>query len=246
MNMFTKEPMVKISNQVHTTTDYFLFKPIDGNRELNMLHFNRLKKSIEENYLFTVIIVNEKKEIIDGQHRYQCCKELGLPINYIVCEGYGLNEVHVLNQNSKTWNADDYLDGYCKLGYSHYIEYAKFKAKFGFGHNQCMLLLGGNDSGHDIKEFYNGKFKVKDYNKALEKASKITMIGKYYEGYTRATFVRAMNKIITKPNFDFTQFLQKLKIQPTALQDCNSIEQYIILIEEIYNYKSREKTNLRY
>ena len=83
--------MVKYSNQVHKTTDYFLFKPIDGNRNKNLLHINRLKKSISENYLFTVIIVNENYEIIDGQHRFECIKELELPLYYITCKGYGLN-----------------------------------------------------------------------------------------------------------------------------------------------------------
>lgn len=115
MSNLKNEPMVKHSNQVHTTTDYFLFKPIEGNRNKNLLHINRLKKSMAETYLFTVIIVNEKYEIIDGQHRFECVKELKLPMHYIVCKGYGLNEVHVLNQNSKTWNADDYLTGYCNL-----------------------------------------------------------------------------------------------------------------------------------
>ena len=246
MNNLNTEPMVKHSNQVHTTTDYFLFKPIEGNRNKNLLHINRLKKSMSSNYLFTVIIVNEKYEIIDGQHRFDVIEELKLPLNYVICNGYGLKEVHVLNQNSKTWNADDYLQGYCKLGYEHYIEYLKFKNKFCFGHNECMLLLGGSDSGHNIKEFYNGNFKVKDYNKAYEKASKILMISKYYDGYKRASFVRTMNSILDKPQFDFTQFLQKLKIQPTALQDCNDIDQYKLLIEEIYNYRTREKVNLRY
>lgn len=246
MSLSKTEPMVKHSNQVHTTTDYFLFKPIEGNRNKNLLHINRLKKSMSENYLFTVIIVNEKYEIIDGQHRFDVIEELKLPLNYVVCSGYGLNEVHILNQNSKTWNADDYLQGYCKLGYEHYIEYLKFKTKFGFGHNECMLLLGGSDSGQHIKEFYNGIFNIKDYNKAYEKASKITMIGKYYDGFKRSSFVRTMNSILDKPQFDFTQFLQKLKIQPTALQDCSNIEQYKLLIEEIYNYKNREKINLRY
>jgi hypothetical protein len=111
VNNLKTEPMVKHSNQVHTTTDYFLFKPIEGNRNKNLIHLSRLKKSLSENYLFTVIIVNEKYEIIDGQHRFECVKELKLPLHYIVCNGYGLNEVHVLNQNSKTWNAEDYLTG---------------------------------------------------------------------------------------------------------------------------------------
>ena len=97
---YLKEPMVK-DYQVHTTEDYFMFKPIDGNRNKNLLHINRLKKSMAENYLFTVIIVNEKYEIIDGQHRFHVIEELKLPLNYIVCKGYALEEVHILNANSK-------------------------------------------------------------------------------------------------------------------------------------------------
>jgi hypothetical protein len=130
MNNYKLEPMVKHSNQVHTTTDYFLFKPIDGNRNKNLLHINRLKKSMNQNYLFTVIIVNEKYEIIDGQHRFEVIQELQLPLHYIICSGYGLTEVHILNANSKTWNADDYLEGYCKLGYKDYLIFADFKNKY--------------------------------------------------------------------------------------------------------------------
>ena len=37
MNNLKTEPMVKYSNQVHTTTDYFLFKPIEGNRNKNLM-----------------------------------------------------------------------------------------------------------------------------------------------------------------------------------------------------------------
>lgn len=107
--------------KVETTTTYQAFKPIDGNRYVNQLHLKRLKKSMQENYLYTIIVVNERMEIIDGQHRFECAKELNLPLNYVVCKGYGLNEVHTLNQNSKVWSSEDYLDGYCKLGYQDYI-----------------------------------------------------------------------------------------------------------------------------
>ena len=91
-------------NHVYTTNDYTLFTSIDGNRTKNKLHIKRLKQSIKENYLFTVIIVNENYEIIDGQHRFDVIKELNLPLYYIICEGYGLAEVHILNQISKTQN----------------------------------------------------------------------------------------------------------------------------------------------
>ena len=55
-----------------------------------------------------------------------------------------------------------------------------------------------------------------------------------------------MIALFNNPNFIFSDFLQKLKIQPTALQDCNNQTSYLSLIEEIYNYKSRNKVNLRY
>jgi hypothetical protein len=238
------EPMV--TNQVHTTKDYFLFKSIDGNRNKNLLHINRLKKSMQECYLFTVIIVNEKYEIIDGQHRFDVIEELKLPLNYIICKGYGLNEVHRLNTNSKTWNADDYLEGYCRLGYIDYIKYKQFKDKYDFGHNECIRLLGGSTNGNTTKYFYAGKFTIKNYNEADRIANLLNLFQTYYKGYKRRSFVNAIITLLNNPNFEFTELMIKLKSQPTALQDCNDVSSYIALIEEIYNYRRREKVNLRY
>lgn len=240
---------VKISNQIHTTTDYFLFKPIDGNRHKNELHLNRLRTSMRENYLFTVIIVNENYEIIDGQHRFEVIKELGLPLNYIMCEGYGLDQVHILNQNSRIWTAQDYLEGYCTLGYPEYIKFAAFKKKYGFGFAECLgiLLCLNSTANHEhMKIFNEGKLVNCNYAEANKIADKIELVGQYYSGYKRRTFVTTMLYLFNHKNFDFTEFIQKLKNQPTALMDCTSKDQYVTLIEEIYNYRSRNKVNLRY
>jgi hypothetical protein len=248
MNASKKEPMVSTSTQVHTTKDYHLFKSIDGNRTKNLMHINRLKKSIESNYLFTIITVNEKYEIIDGQHRFDVIKELNLPLNYVICKGYGLHEVHVLNENSKTWSIDDYLDGYCKLGYKQYLKYAEFKNKYGFNHGECMMMLSDKSkSGGDLtKIFYRGEFEIKNYKESCDLAEKISMIGQYYSGYKRRSFVFAMLSLFKNEKFEFTELIQKLKLQQTALIDCVNAEQYLALIEEIYNYRRREKVNLRY
>jgi len=246
MNNLKNEPMVKHSNQVHKTTDYFLFKPIEGNRNKNLLHINRLKKSMADNYLFTVIIVNEKYEIIDGQHRFDVIQELKLPLNYIVCNGYGLNEVHILNQNSKTWTSDDYLDGYCKLGYKDYLKYKEFKELYGIGHYECMWLLNGSQLSNPTQVFFTGDFKIKNYNEACKIIEKIMLVEPYYQEWKRRSFILAMLQLFKNPNFELTEFLQKLKLQPTALSNCSTTNQYVSLIEEIYNYRRREKVNLRY
>jgi hypothetical protein len=231
--------------QVHTTKDYSLFKSIEGNRNKNLLHINRLKKSMSENYLFTVLIVNEHYKIIDGNHRFDVIQELGLPLNYIICEGYGLNEVHILNQNSKTWNADDYLTGYCNLGYEDYIKYAEFKERYKLGHNETMALLLNNTT-KSLDMFYKGEFKIKNLWYAEDLIEKIFLIKPYYSGIKRRSFIFTMMALSRNKNFIFSEFLQKLKIQPASLKDCTNVENYKALIEDIYNYHRREKVNLRY
>ena len=241
--------MVKQTHQVHTTTDYFLFKSIEGNRNKNLLHINRLKESMKEKYLFTVIIVNENYEIIDGQHRFEVIRELNFPMHYIICDGYGLNEVHLLNQNSKNWNSDDYLEAYCNLNYPHYLNYAIFKDRYKFGHSVCMAIASNIASGANtahVKDFYKGEFLFKDFKKACSLAEKIEILGQYYDGNKRRSFVLAMLQLFKNDNFEFTELLQKLKTQPTALVDCSNTTQYISLIEEIYNYRRKVKVGLRY
>jgi hypothetical protein len=247
MNNTNNEPLAhKLFSQVHTTKDYSLFKSLEGNRNKNLLHINRLKKSMQKHYLFTIIMVNENYEIIDGQHRFHVIKELGLPLYYIVCEGYGLREVQVLNENSKTWNADDYLDGYCNLGYKNYILYKEFKDKYKIGHNECQSLLNGSRTDQTKHDFYSGDFTIKDINNSRVVIEKILLIEPYYVGVRRRIFINAMITLLKNKNFEYTEFLQKLKLQPTALVDCTNVSQYITLIEQIYNYKRRDKINLRY
>jgi hypothetical protein len=201
---------------------------------------------MKERYLFTIIIVNEKYEIIDGQHRFDVIQELGLPLHYFVCKGYGLDEVHILNQNSKTWNADDYLAGYCGLGYKAYIDYAKFKEKYKLGHNECMSMLNGTQSKTSIEVFYKGDFKIKSLKEAENTIEKIMMIEPYYKGVRRRAFIFTMIALFKNPAFNFSDFLQKLKLQPTALKDCVGTDAYLMMIEDIYNYRRRDKVNLRW
>jgi len=247
----TIEPMVKHSNQVHTTTDYFMFKTLNGNRDINQLHLTRLKESFNKNYLTTIIMVNENFEIIDGQHRFLICQEFKLPINYIICKNYGLNEIQILNANMKNWQTTDYVNGYCDLGYKDYIIYRDFVEEYGFQHQVSVLLLSGEFvSGSNLTNpqtrFKEGLFKVNNLNNAKKIADKIMMIEPYYKGFLRRSFIYALIGMFKNENFEFTEFIAKLKQQPTTLQDCNDTSQYKTLIEEIYNYRRREKVNLRY
>ncbi len=233
-------------NQVRMTNDYGLFTFIDGNRDINKNQLSRLAKSIDEDYIPVPIIVNEKKQIIDGQHRYEVIKTLNKPVYYIEVPGLRLPEVHRLNNNTKNWTATEYMNGYAKLGYPDYIQYKEFKRRYKFGHNETMALLqnksyGGNNT---FKDFREGLFIIKSYKQAVRDAEKIMMISKYYDGYKRRAFVFSMISLFQNEDYNHAEFLNKLSYQSVKMVDCTTVRQYISLIEDIYNYNRKHKVRL--
>ena len=46
--------------------------------------------------------------------------------------------------------------------------------------------------------------------------------------------------------FVFDEFLHKVKLRPNKLVPCGTVEQYVEMIEDIYNYKRGSKVNLRF
>jgi hypothetical protein len=232
-------------NHVKMTNDYGLFTFIDGNRDINMNQLSRLSESIGEDYIPVPIIVNEKKQIIDGQHRYEVVKTLKKPLYYIVIKGLRLPEVHRLNNNTKNWTATEYMNGYAKLGYPDYIQYKEFKRLYNFGHNETMALLRNTSSRTNIfKDFRNGLFVINSYNDAVRNAERILIVKQYYDGYKRRSFVFAMMQLFDNEDYNHAEFLHKLSFQSVKLVDCTNVKQYISLIEDIYNYHRKDKIRL--
>ena len=234
-------------NDVFETTEYSAFKTLDGNRNLNPANLARLKKSMQEELLQVPIIVNEKMEIIDGQHRFESCKDLGLPLCFIVVKGYELPQVHKLNAIARNWGLSDYLDSYANLGLNDYILAKKFILKYKLPINVSVQLLKGEPvysaGGYRsaAESFKCGDFKVKDYLKASILATKIIAVGDFYDGNKRPSFMAALVFISANTAFNFNTFLKKLAMQRTALVHCANRKQYIMLIEDIYNYHSQNK-----
>lgn len=253
---------MNVVNQVIQTNDYNRFSLLNGNRNVNKLHVERLKSSFQKNYLLSPIVVNENFEIIDGQHRFNAAKALGLPVNYIVAKGYGLIEVQLLNTNMKNWSKAEYLKSYCDLGFSEYIKMKKFMDHFpdfgiavseqlltntygGVNNRGIAAKIDGKNKGR-IKNFQEGNFKIADLPLAYENGEKIMMIKPYYDGFANPVFVAAMIGIFKNKNYNHSQLLQKLRQNPNSLVHCKKSTQYKILIEDIYNYRSREKVSLRF
>ena len=257
---------MKVVNQVNETNDYSMFKTLEGNRHVNKLHVKRLKESFQKSYLLSPIIVNEKFEIIDGQHRFEAAKQIGVPVNFLVAPNYGLKEVQMLNENMKNWGKLDYLNAYCDLKYPEYLKFRNFMRRFnefGIAASETILtnkLSGGHENRsssefksetnsrgtYAIRFFQEGDLEIPDYDLAVENAEKIMMMKPYYDGFNRNTFVRAMIGIFKIDYFNHAKLLERLNANPTALQHCANVTQYKLLVEDIYNFRSREKVSLRF
>jgi len=232
----------KSVNTVQKTNDYTKFKSKKGNRELNQLHLKRLMSSVKELDLLHAnpILVNEKYEIIDGQHRFNVCKTLNKPIYYILVKGLGLREIQVLNANSKNWKAEDYIDGYCSMGMSEYCYFKTIlqSTKLGVTH-LLALFASGQGGGRVMETLKNGNLKLPYKNRGIKILQWIKDWQKYYSGADRRSFVIALVNIYDIKGYSHEKMMQKMKYQSAKLVDCTNTKTYLALLEEIYNFKER-------
>ena len=253
-NKMNKLPLdVVEARMVYETRDYKAFSFITGNRNINNSHLEKLRKSMMEMLIPIPIVVNEKLQIIDGQHRYMICKEESWTLTFIQIKGLALTHVQKINELMKVWTAEAFMHCYCDLAletedgeYDDYVEYREFKRKYGFGHNETQAILTNQRmfSGNLSDRFRNGSFKINDLKKATHVAERITDVGKYYQGYKRRGFVIAMLHCFATPEYDHDRFLSKLSYQTYKLSDQSNYKQYLQIAQDIYNYHAREGDRL--
>jgi len=252
---------LELTKMTGVTRNYGMFKTLRGNRPVLEIDVRRLMESFKQQYLFFLIIVNEFFEVIDGQHRLEAARRLGLPVNYEIKPGYGLKEAQTLNVNVKPWGKLNFLVSYCETGHRAYLQMREFMDYFpdfaiasaeiiltnnmGGSNNKAQICIDGKQKGR-VRNFENGDLIITDLKKAYENAEKILDYRKYYDGFARALFVRTMISLFKNPKFDHDLMMRKLELQPTALEHCSTMEQYKKLIEKIYNYRSRMKVSLIY
>tara|TARA_Y100000593_G_scaffold63847_1_gene117937 strand:+ start:678 stop:1493 length:816 start_codon:yes stop_codon:yes gene_type:complete len=235
-------------NTVFKTSNYQMFKKLKGNRRLNLNHAKKLMAKIKIQSLCVPIIVNERYEVVDGQHRLYCWEKLNKFVYYIIIPGYSLTEVQTLNTNSKTWKISDYADSYCELRYKDYCKYKEFKKKYNLGDYESIAMLQGSEkgSGKNFESFRNGQFKIKNWNKACGEAKEVIKYKEVYEGYKRRAFVFALLQLINNDKVDKNQLLRKARANKGGLEHCTNKEQYLIMLEKLYNYRQSNKISFLY
>lgn len=230
---------------VLSTTDYGLFKEIISNREVDDLHVKHLVATIQETNLLHLnpIIVNSEMEVIDGQHRLAAAQQLSVPIYYFIDDKVTKQHIAGLNSNQKHWSMEDYVNFYCVEKNPHYLILSEFIRKHPFvGVWTLTKLL---TSGGTTKDFREGRFEVDQKEEAtaiLQQVDKVRNIGLEF-AYDR-NFVMALKDARAVEGFNPDQFMQKLENNRMELFKCAKKQQYLQLIEAIYNKHQHYKLRL--
>lgn len=192
-------------------------------------------------------LANGLLEIQDGHHRYYVARKLRIPVKYVE-----VKEVMTMTERAKTttaWSLRDYLDSYVRAGLPAYVEVKKYHDRTGIGLSACISMLAGDSagSGNWNSQFKDGTFRLADSIHA-DIVGEISLHCKKcgVPFFKNQIFINALSKIVWAEGFDpevlknkLTHFSEYLKKQPTK-------DDYVRLLDEIYNRKSQTKVPLTF
>ena len=233
---------------IHKTNDYEIFKKVACNRDKNPKHLSNIKKLILKDNLLHLhpILVNEKMEVIDGQHRLEVAKELGLDIYYIQDK---ISYEHILNSNllQKKASLNDVIKFYAlKDAIPSYKLLHECSLELNISPKALLSLLFGNASRSIVDFIKTGKFELPTNVELVQK------LRKQYKNFINfaqekkitpffmlcsSKFIIAFRNLILMPEFDEHIWLDRLSQRWFEITPQMNVQNWTRLLMDIYFWK---------
>lgn len=238
-----------------TTTDYSIFKKYKGNRAIDHKHVYNLVESFKQGIMPFFIEVNSDFEVIDGQNRLEALKILNLPVNYVInTNQYNYTDIIRLNNIKKAWKIGDYANYWEKQIVDNswcYEFYNEVKETFRFSDHILLAVIGGTSSTQNYstgitKVFKNGKLQIENKNEIYNILIELKTMFENIEIDGDRSLAFAFLRIKKSKQFDYKHFINKIKQYKYLYEPKRNTNQYVDLLETIYNYKNHNKVSLKY
>lgn len=227
---------------------------LNFNRNLDNNNLKNLKTSMEKRNLlpYNPIIVDSNYNVIDGQHRLQICKELQLPVYYVIAEDYKDHDVILLNINSKKWALNDYIGYHSDHGQDSYNWLEQTAEKYEWTVQQLINCIG-NDFGN-IRQ---GTFKI-DEDQRITTENVIKRVDTFLRTFKEKTItpknqllwitsracLSSLYAIMQVPKLKPEEFAAKCVSLDTKLDKRPNKKQYLKMFLDIWNFKRSNRINL--
>ena len=131
--------------KIYINTNYSLFSMIEWNRSINSSKVDEYAQMIKEGYSQDEcpILVTEKMEILDGQHRFEAAKKMNTPIFYIISKKSATSNAMVdINQGTHNWKIHDYVKSFADRGNSNYQKLLDFCSENKVSYGIAIICFG--------------------------------------------------------------------------------------------------------
>ena len=240
----------KINSDVMKSSDYEKFSILEQNRVVNDKHVNELVVSIQNSGQLTPIIINEKFEIIDGQHRFDACKILKIPVMYLISYKTSINEVILMNNTQKSWKLHDYLRCFSDKKWDNHEIYQKvdkFMREHDLKLTTCIVLLsegtgrggatGSSLAGQGLVSFRKGTYKIGNLARAQAIAKILSEIKAFAPDLVGSDrFCRSYCKLSSEPKWNHDSAVYQIKKYRRKYDGASSKEEALQGLLAVYNY----------
>lgn len=227
--------------QVECTKDYSQFSLFSQQRELRPDLAAKIQASMRKRGFKATrpIEVNDKMEIVDGQHRYQAAKNLGLPIYYVVDNGSSVEDIREMASATAAWSFNDYVTSRIRQGDDDCKRVAELRELSGLGWS-AFIYACFTDSERVRLEIRAGKFDLTETKQhdIIEFLTTFEVFKPLCSFWTQRNFTLACAAMFAHKDYDHRQMQQRLEYQSTRLVRCANASQYLKMLEGIYNYRS--------
>jgi hypothetical protein len=258
--------------EVLFTNDTRSFKRLKGNRILDETNIKQISIQIAQHGQATPVIVNQRKEIIDGQHRLEVCKRLGIGIYYIVKNNAGIDDVISANVVGKKWKTEDYVNlfaerdnnpNYVNLqrfisdcqkkgltsGVAIWLAQGTMSTKNWYLNQQGELVPNQGSSSKNSDLVYQGnsikvgKFEFSNVKSAHTRLD-VLMRFQAWDFFKKSGFVGALMQVMRIKNFKVDRLLRCANKYPSKFTNEPTTEGFVEMFEKTYNKHHSNKLPL--
>lgn len=230
-------------------------KLLDGNRDINERHVDKLAESIRTNgYVASLpIIIDKEGYILDGQHRYFACKKAKVKPTIAVEENVDL--IPLINSMQLKWDLKSYVKYYAAKGFADYIILQSICKDKDLSPGIVLNIIYGRTIHSsmtrslraDQQAFVKmGDFKFPEhtekYFKKLDRKIE-AILGLIRELNLPRTdrLIVAITRLAQDSNFSFSTMHSKIQYQRARIYRCTTIQEYMNMLSSIYNNKNSKK-----
>jgi hypothetical protein len=226
------------SNVIQETADYSIFKRLPGNRVVHEGMVKSLMESFGEKPQLRVarpLLLNEKYQIIDGQHRKEASERMGVSVYYMVVPGLTIADTRLLNALQKSWTLTDFAESFASTGEADYIRFLELRKEFPLP--PAMMLhytTAEGEYSQARQKFRIGMYEPQDEDITMSYLNDLKSFQPYLAQWYEQAFAMAALHLFRHKDYDHERMLRKLDTVGQLTHRSGSAD-YIRDLETVYN-----------